>query len=244
MSKEKKNEIDLNVDREYAEQQSKALNWVKANQKSILMAIGAVVLAVGSYFAYQNFIAKPNEAKAQDVISGTQQLFERAVSSPNVDTAAFKAVLNGDGVNKGALSVSKSYGGKVGNLAKYYAGISYLKIGDFNNAVHYLKEFSTDAKQIQMVAYGALGDAYSELKKNDDAISAYKKAAATFEDDEAVASEYLFRAGLLSEISGKTKEALAIYKELKDKFPRTQRGGEIEKYIYRLSVEDNEFDVK
>jgi tetratricopeptide (TPR) repeat protein len=74
--------------------------------------------------------------------------------------------------SKGVLYVINNYGGtKAANLAKYYAGLSYLKLGDFNNAVKYLKDFSTDAKQIQLMAYGALGDAYSELNKKDEAIA-------------------------------------------------------------------------
>ncbi|MFX7878553.1 tetratricopeptide repeat protein, partial [Acinetobacter baumannii] len=108
--------------------------------------------------------------------------------------------LNGDGQNKGALYVIKNYGGtKAANLAHYYAGVSYLKLGDFNNAVKYLKDFSTDAKQVQLLALGCLGDAYAELNKKEEAIQAYKKAAATFEEDENNSSEYLFRAALLSE---------------------------------------------
>jgi hypothetical protein len=43
---------------------------------------------------------------------------------------------------------------------------------------------------------------------------------------------------------GKTKEAVDTYKELKEKFPRTEKGYGAEKYIYRLSVEPNEFSVK
>lgn len=150
-------------------------------------------------------------------------------------------VLNGDGQNKGALYVIKNYGGtKAANLAHYYAGVSYLKLGDFNNAVKYLKDFSTDAKQIQLLALGCLGDAYAELNKKEEAIQAYKKAAATFEEDENNSSEYLFRAALLSETTGKTKEALSLYKELKEQFPKTEKGFQADKYINRLSLEKND----
>jgi tetratricopeptide (TPR) repeat protein len=153
-------------------------------------------------------------------------------------------VLDGDGINKGVLYVISKYGDtKSGNLAHYYAGISYLKLGNFNKAVEHLKDFSTSAKQIQMVAYGAVGDAYSELKKNDDAISYYTKAGKTFEKDEFSSSEYLFRAGLLSETTGKTKDALELYKEIKAKFPKTDKGMQIDKYIYRLSIEKNDLSI-
>ncbi|WP_153800258.1 tetratricopeptide repeat protein [Foetidibacter luteolus] len=209
--------------------------WQKF-QKPITIAIAAIVILVGGWYAYSEYFSKPNEEKAADALFKAQQYFE---------TDSLNSALNGKDGNRGFLYVIKTYGGtKAGNLAKYYAGVSYLRLGDFNKAVQYLKDFSTDAKQIQMMAYGALGDAYSELKKNDDAVASYKKAASTFEKDETNASEYLFRAGLLSEVNGKTKEALELYKELKEKYPNTDKGFQAEKYIYRLNVEPNEFSVK
>jgi tetratricopeptide (TPR) repeat protein len=154
-------------------------------------------------------------------------------------------VLHGDGVNKGVLAIISNYSGtKTANLAKFYAGVSYLKLGKFSDAVNQLKDFTTDSKPVQMKAYGCLGDAYSELNKKAEAIDAYKKAASAFEADETNAAEYLFRAALLSEVSGNSKEALDLYKQLKDKFPATMRGSQADKYIYRLSIEPNEFSSK
>jgi tetratricopeptide (TPR) repeat protein len=81
---------------------------------------------------------------------------------------------------------------------------------------------------------GLLGDAYSELKKNDEAISHYRKAGSLFPDDQAISSEYLFRAALLLELSGKNKEAIELYQQVKDKYPRTEKGFVVDKYLARL----------
>ena len=54
----------------------------------------------------------------------------------------------------------------------------------------------------------------------------------------------MFRAGLKLEIMGKTSEAVDVYKEVKDKFPQTDKGFLAEKYIYRLSVQPNDFSSK
>jgi tetratricopeptide (TPR) repeat protein len=200
-------------------------------QKPVLGTVTALVLIIGGWYGYQELIAKPKEEKAADALYKAQQYFAQDSS---------RLVLNGDGQSKGVLYIISNFSGtKAANLSKYYAGVSYLKLGDFNNAVKYLKDFSTDAKQIQLMAMGCLGDAYAELGKKEEAIEAYKKAGSSFEKDEANSAEYLFRAGLLSETSGKTKEALDIYKELKDKFPKTDKGYQADKYIYRLSTEKN-----
>lgn len=208
--------------------------WMKY-QKPFLIAIIAIVVILGGWYFYETQVAQPKEDQATNAIYKAEENF--ALDSIN-------AALNGNGTDKGFLYIMNNYGGtKPGKLAKYYAGICYLKLSDFNKAVEYLSDYHTDAAQIQMMAYGSLGDAYSELGKNDDAVANYKKAATTFPSDELNASEYLFRAGLKLETLGKTKEALDTYKELKDKFPKTNRAYEVDKYIYRLSIEPNDLST-
>lgn len=210
----------------------KAQSFWQKNSKTVLILLVAFIAIVGGWFVYTNYILKPKEDKAADAIVKVQDYFR--MDSSNL-------VLNGDGQNKGALYIINTYGGtKTANLAKFYAGVSYLHKGDFANAVKYLKDFSTDAKQVQLLALGNLADALSELNQKDEAIATYKKAATVFEADEANSAEYLFRAGLLSETTGKTKEALEIYKELKAKYPKTDKGFQADKYIYRLSIEKSE----
>ena len=210
-------------------------NWKKYAKPAAIVIVAAVVL-FGGWFAYNTWIVQPKEAQAQNAIYKAQQYF--------AEDSSYK-VIHGDGVNKGVLSVISNYGGtKTANLAKFYAGVSYLKLGKFSDAVNYLKDFTSDSKPVQMKAYGCLGDAYSELNKKSEAIDAYKKAAAAFESDETNSAEYLFRAALLSEVNGNAKDALDLYKQIKDKFPATSRGAQADKYIYRLNVEPNEFSSK
>ncbi len=205
-------------------------------QKQIAIAVTVIVVIIGGWYAYKVWVLEPKEEQAGETIFRAQQYFGED---------SLKLALNGDGQSRGFLYILNNYEGtKAGNLAKYYAGVCCLRTGDFNNAVKYLKDFSTDALQIQMMAYGALADAYSELNKNDDAVNYYKKAASTFEKDETISSEYLFRAALKLETIGKNSEALALYKQLKEKYPQSEKGMQADKYIYRLSIVPNDFSVK
>ena len=204
--------------------------------KAIIGISAAVILIVGGWMLYKNMVVAPKEERAAEAMYKAEQYFK---------DDSLKLALNGDGQNKGFLYILKNYDGtKAANLSHFYAGVIYLRTGDFNNAVKHLKDFSTDAKQIQMIAYGRLGDAYSELGKKEDAVDNYKKAARYFPVDEFNSSEFLFRAGYLLESMGKNDDALAMYKELKEKFPKTEKGFAVDKYIYRLSIEKNDFSVK
>jgi predicted negative regulator of RcsB-dependent stress response len=196
--------------------------------KQISYALLAIIVVVGGIFAYRNWVSEPNEKKASEAIFRAEEYYR-------LDSA--RLALNGDQVNPGFLKIISKYGGtKAGKLANFYAGSCYLKLGDFNNAVKYLKDFSTPVDQLQERSYGLLGDAYSELNKKEEAAAQYKKAGTYFEKDELFSPEYLFRSGYLYESMGKTQDAIAMYKLIKDKYPASQRGAEIDKYLARLGV--------
>ena len=207
----------------------------KKYQKPVFAVAGVVIVVVGGWFGYTKLVVEPTEEKAADALYKVQEYFAKDSS---------RKVIDGDGTVKGALSIiSKFSGTKAANLAHYYAGISYLKLGEYSKAVDQLKDFSTNAKQVAIVANGALGDAYSELGKKDEAVEQYKKASSVFEKDEALSAEYLFRAAALTETMGKNKEALELYKSVKERFPTSDKAKLADKYIYRLNVEENDLSI-
>jgi predicted negative regulator of RcsB-dependent stress response len=196
------------------------------NNKMITYVLAGLVVIVGGYFAYNRFYKAPAEAKAAEAIWKAEDYFRQD---------SFQLALNGDGMNGGFLKAIKNHGGtKAGNLAKFYAGVCYMQIGDFNNAIKYLKDFSTSQVEVELRATGLLGDAYSELGKKDEAIGYYKKAGTMFDKDDVNSPEYLFRAAMLNQEMGKNKEAIDLLHEIKDKYPNSQRAFEVDKYLGKL----------
>lgn len=205
----------------------KALSFWDSYKKPVLGILAVLVIGVGGWLGYKNMVVAPKEAKANDAIAKAQQYF--AMDSMNL-------ALNGDGASKGFLKIAKEYSGtNAGNLAGYYAGICYLNLGEYAKAEKFLKDFSSDDTYLQARAYALTGDALSEQKKFADAVDYYKKAADRNEKDESFNAEYLFRAGMLySTELNKQSEAVAVFKKIKDEYPTTQRGLEIDKYLARL----------
>ena len=196
--------------------------------KQIGYALLAVIVLVGGYFAYKSLVSEPNEKKAVEAMFRAEEYYR-------MDSV--KLALNGDNVNSGFLKIISKYGGtKAGNLATFYAGSCYMKLNDFNNAVKELKDFSTSDNLLKIRAAGLLGDAYGELNKKEEAAEQYKKAGTINAKEEALSSEYLFRAGYLYESIGKTSDAIAAYQIIKDKYPGSTRGAEVDKYLARLGV--------
>ncbi len=199
--------------------------WTRYS-KQILIGLSVVVLAVAGFFAYNSFVKAPKELQANEASWKAEEYYK-------IDS--FSLALNGDASTPGFLKIISRHGGtKAGNLAKFYAGSCYLQLGDFNNAIRYLKDFSTDSKQVQLRATGLLGDAYAEAGKKEEAITQYEKAGTMAEQDDFNSPEYLFRAGYLSESVNKNDDAIRFYKKIKEKYPNSQRAYDIDKYLARL----------
>lgn len=207
----------------------KAIGFWENNSKKIITVSVAIIVVVGGYLGYKNLIQLPKEQKANEELFAAENNFRKD---------SFNLALNGSGSTPGLLKVISKYSGtKAANLAHYYAGASYLQMGEYQKAVDQLSDFSANgAKQVEAKAEGLLGDAYAELKKNDEAIAHYKNAGTIFGEDQAISSEYLFRGAMLSEMTGKTDQAIELYQILKDKYPRTDKGFIVDKYLARLGI--------
>jgi len=214
----------------------KAQDFWSKYSKPIIYVGSAVILLVGGWIGYKNLVKVPNEAKAADMIFPAEQVFDK-MAQAGFTKDSVNLVLNGGNGITGVLKIASSYGGTAaGNRAHFIAGACYLHSGDFNNAVKHLKDFSTNATQIQAAAYNMLGDASSELKKNDEAFDYYKKAISENPKDEFMTPEALFKAALFAEATGKTTEAIEFYKRIKDEYPKNSHANEVDKYLAKLGV--------
>ncbi|HOT89471.1 MAG TPA: tetratricopeptide repeat protein [Bacteroidales bacterium] len=223
MSKEKNLKGDKNIGA-VEEVLSKSEHFIEKNQKTIMYVIGAIILVVGGYMAYNKFYMGPKEKTAQSEIFWAENYFGKD---------SVKLALNGDGTHSGFLDIIDSYGmTKSGNLAKYYAGLCYLKLGQFEEAIDNLKKFDSDDQFVNAMALGAIGDSYMELNDTDNALKYYLKAANN--GDNAFTSPlFLMKAGSTYELSGNYTEAVKLYERIQKEYHKSYESREIEKYIAR-----------
>jgi len=208
---------------------AKAKDFWTRNSKIISITCVVVVLGVAGYFVYNNYIQKPKVEKSIDALFKAEDYFRKD---------SINLALKGDGQYLGFLKViDKFEGTDAGDLAYFYAGACYVKLDDNANAIKYLKKFSTSSKPLQARAYKLLGDANGDLGNTADAVDYYKKAAHAFEEDKDASAEALFLAAYMTDrVLKNPKEAIEMYKELKEKFPRTKEGFEADNYLAQLGV--------
>jgi len=210
--------------------------WLLYNKPISYIGSAIIVLFIG-FMIYKYMFKVPAQEKADKVVFVTQKYytdFTSATDSAKILLAT--KVLNGDGINPGALKIINQYSGTpAANLCEYYAGSCYLQLGQFAKSIKYLKDFDANgATQIKSRALGMMGDASAELNKNDDALDYYKKAAKVNDKDDYTSSEFLFRAALFAQSIGKTKEAIDLFKEIKTSYPQSERAGDVDRYLAKL----------
>ena len=146
---------------------------------------------------------------------------------------SFNLALDGDGQYAGFLDIVDDYGStNVGQLANYYAGLCYLNIGEYENAIEYLEDFSSNDIILSSLALGCIGDAYMELGDIDDAMDAYEYAIENSEN-EFTTPRFMMKLAMIYELNGDYTEALNLYQNIKQDFKESIEASGIEKYITR-----------
>jgi len=202
-------------------------HFIERHQKTITIAVIAILVVVGGWLGFRRFIVEPREDEAKSQMFAAELYFEKD---------SFNLALNGDGNYLGFLDIIDDYGiTRTADLAHYYAGISYLNLGDFESAVEHLKKFKLNDKLIRTVAIGAIGDAYMELGQQNKAIDHYLKAARR-KPNSFTTPLYLMKAAEIIEKSGSPQKALGYYREIKEKYPESNEGRFIDKYISRAEA--------
>ena len=220
-----KNTEDQLVD--VVEVRDKTQHFFENNKSSILGAIALLVLLVGGYLVYKYMFQQPKEQNAKAAIYKAEQQFQR-------DSFAL-ALENPGGGFEGFLDVIDNYGGtKTANAAKLYAGISYLNLGRYDDAIEYLNAHSASGTYSPIIKNGNLGDAYSEKGEFDKAMSFYQKAASAGDDD-LLSPYYLHKLGVLAKKQGDKTKALNALEKIKDKYPNSVEANKVDRLIAGLS---------
>lgn len=201
--------------------------FIEDHQKQISYVVGAIVVLVAAFLAVNKFYLQPKEDEALSQMFMAENYFEKD---------SFNLAINGDGNYLGFLDIIDDYGiTKSANRAKYYTGISYLHLGQYEDAIDYLEKFKTKDLLLAPVKAGAIGDAMLELGDSDGALKQYKKAYSATEN-ELTTPVYKMKAARLLESMNKLEEALKLYEEIKKEYPESAEGTTVDRYIARIKV--------
>ena len=209
---------------------SKTEDFVAKNQKIIIGFVAGIALVTVGYLAYQEFIATPKQDEAANEMFVAQQNFQKATDGVASDSL-YKLALNGSEGRFGFIKIADEYSGTdAGNLAHYYAGMAYLNTGKYAEAISYLEKFKSDDILLSAMAKGAIGDAYAQTNKPQEALDFYVKAAETNKND-FTTRRFLMKAGKTALSLGKKEEALKYFTDIKENYEATPEGASVDGLI-------------
>ncbi|MBN1950652.1 MAG: tetratricopeptide repeat protein [Bacteroidales bacterium] len=201
---------------------SRTEQYIEENKKSLMIIVGVIVALVGGYLLWKKYILEPKETEAQSQMYLTEQ---------NWNSQNYDLVINGDGDKPGALEIIDQYGiTNTENLAQFMTGISYLRTGQYEKAIEHLEKFDSDDYLVSTLALGAIGDAYVQLSKYEDAVDYYEDAVDEHPNN-LTSPIFLKKAGL-AYLALKDKEsALECFRRIRSEFPNSSAAVDINKYI-------------
>ncbi len=213
------------------ESASRSEQWVAKNQNYILGVIGVIAVAVLGYLAFNQFVQKPKEESASNELFYPLQYFKQAQDNTVEKDSLYMLSLNGAEGKYGFLDIIDEYQGtKAANLAEYSAGMAYLNMQQYQEAIGHLENYAADDVMLGALAKGGIGDAFAQLGQEQDALSYYEKA---FEHDNNnyTTPKFLYKAGITAlELQDRTK-ALQYFSRIKEEFSDSDEAANIDVFI-------------
>ena len=208
---------------------TKPEQYVDDNKKNIFIIVASLIVVIVMGFAYFSWYIPEQEQQAQS------QMF---IAEAYFRSDSLRLAVYGDDNYGGFLNIVSDFGGTPsGNLAKYYAGISLLNLGEYEDAIEQLESFYSDDYIVSAVALGAIGDANMELGNTADALKYYIKAA-NYNENSYTSPMYLFKAGIAAESTDDYKRANEIFTQLMNDFPDSKEGRDAVKYQARAEAKN------
>ena len=217
---------------------SKTEQWVVKYQNIILLSIGSVAIIVLFYLGYQNFIVYPKSQEAISELNQAQYYFELAVNDQSSDSL-YRRALNGGEGKYGFLDIIENYSGTdAAQLASFSAGMSFLNLKEYKNAILYLDKFNGDDIMLSSLSKGAIGDAFAQLGQYKEAYDYYIMAS-SINDNLYSTPKYLYKAAIIGSELGDISNAIELLKRIKKDYAKSNEAELVEVQIARLEKLNN-----
>lgn len=202
--------------------------FLSKNGRTIGYVFLGLLVAAALIFGYRSLIVAPRAERAAEMIAQAQSRFEAQVPD-------YELALAGDANGAGFLDVIEQYGSTPsGNLARHYAGICHLHLGDLDAAAAQLAKFSllkgAAGAIVNAQNLGLQGDVAVEREDYAQAVKFYEKAVAAA-DNNLTAPLYLRKAALAAVAAGDKKAAAAFLQTILDTYPASMEARDAEKLL-------------
>lgn len=198
-------------------------------RKKLTTGILAVLVAVTGFFLYRNYVMIPNEKEGFERMYKAEFYFAQD---------SLQLALDGrPGEFDGFLTIADEFGGKPSRLAHLYAGLCYLNLGSFQEAIAHFEAFDGNDMILAPSAIGNIGDCYLELGNAEEAVEYYEKAAG-MNSNMLTSPRFLNKAAMVQyELLNNKERALKLYAKLAKEYYFTAEGRNAERMVALIEQE-------
>lgn len=203
-------------------------SFIMKYRNQLLIGLGVIVAVIGIYYAYQAFYVAPKTLDAQAAMFKGEQYFQIGQDS---------LALYGDGNGYvGFEAIINEYSStKTGDLAKAYAGLSYARLGNYERALSYLKDYSGGDLMITPSIKGAIGDCLVNTGQASESVSYFEKAAKGA-DDILLSPLYYKKAAMVYRDLKNYDKVIEIFTLIQNNYIASPEAADAEKYILEATL--------
>lgn len=189
------------------------------NKKIIYGAVGVIVVAIAIVAGYVYF-RQSAYSDAENLVNKADMVY--ATQGDSAGLIAYKKAAN------------ESFA--PANRAAQMAAVILYKQKKYDEAIKYLEGSSFNGKVMGPAAQSLLADCYVNKKNYDKALENYDKAIKQAGDNETLTPIIMKKKATVLRSTKKYADELAVYEEMKTKFPQEAIGMNVDKYIERAKA--------
>lgn len=193
---------------------------VQSNPKIVVWGCIAVTAVVAIILLYVYAIRQPGQNAANTALG--QADIELLMGNDSLALAKYQ-------------QVAADHGYDAGNLANLNAAILLYKKGKYEEAIKYLKDYSSSENVIGASAKSLEGDCYVNLKQYPQAIDCFKQAVKISDNNPHYTPVFLMKEATVLREQKDFKAEAAIYEQILNDYPAygPEIGVDIKKYLER-----------
>ncbi|MEP1150295.1 MAG: tetratricopeptide repeat protein [Balneola sp.] len=207
---------------------TQAVSFFNANRTMILSLVVALVVAIGAIIGYK-YYAVGQEDQAQNLL---------AVAEQSYSASDYQVALNGDEytLSYGFVQIADEFSGtNAGNLATYYAAVSYFKLDNYEDALAYIQNYK-HPKGIMGVGSVSFHATLLELNGSLEQAATKFEDAANWDENDSTTPFNLIKAANIYKELGNTDKVKAITSTIIEEYPDSPEATTSQKLLGTLAA--------
>jgi len=207
-----KEDLEQDILIEYS---SRFMHFYNQNKAAVLGGGLGIILAVGLVIGYFIYTSQM-EQEAQDLLG----VAEQSLMQGNFEQALYG---DDDEFTLGFVQIARNYSRTdAGNLANYYAAVSEYELGNYEQALGHIENFSPPRGILGVAPISLHAIILLDLERYEDAAETFERAA-RWDENSSTTPYNLFEAAQAHMEAGNNQRALELIDRIIEEYPNSQQ---------------------